>query len=386
MKTRFALVVFSGLGLACTKPATRGTDAPAALEAPPEASVNSAEEPVPRDFIVQTSLCQEATGIVLRLALDRLDSRWVYPTEHPVWLAMEPDLRALANHPAVDDGVTALQTNLSDPILRCAFAPDFPRIPQDLEPEVQAYLQHLAAFVDDADLRAVIRSQQAAFDEAVARVRRSLPPPEFIDTMEKFYGMRLAEYRVVPVVLGLTGLNVGPHRRTDAGIVAYYILAPSLLEGDEGPFYGFDSAGVFETTYHEFGHSFVAEALAGRDDEVQALEGLLPSIAEAMEPQGYREWPTALDEHLTRAGEIQIAKLLGNEDLAADLRRRYFCERGFLYLPELEDALDVYVADPEHETFRAFVPTLFSVLQRRMQTPVPVPSERYPKCSSGAHE
>jgi hypothetical protein len=97
-----------------------------------------------------------------------------------------------------------------------------------------------------------------------------------------------------------------------------------------------DEERLLELTTHEFGHSFVNPIIYGLSPEVlKQTESLFTPIKEDMKKQAYTTWSICLAEHFVRAGEIIIAKRMGNMRGAEELKTHYITNRKFIYLPEI---------------------------------------------------
>ena len=92
---------------------------------------------------------------------------------------------------------------------------------------------------------------------------------------------------------------------------------------------------------HEFGHSFVNPVIDQVGDSViNKKDFLFEPIQQEMSDQGYTTWKIALYEHFVRAGEIFIARQLGDQNTADKLSKDYIQNRHFIYLNQIIASLE----------------------------------------------
>ncbi len=241
--------------------------------------------------------------------------------------------------------------------------------PDEGRSRVNRFLAALNEFYRDADVASFLARHQGLYEEVVREVRENLPPPEFIPAMEAFYGEKKATFRLVPSPLMYRGVGFGPRVYLPEGMVILNVFGP-LLETEALATTGFgfdDPDGIQELSTHEFGHSFINPIVEDPDlqSSVAGLEYLLAPIRETMAGLGYRSWDVVLKEHLVRLGEIRIALAMGDAERAARLRSYHVHDRGFTYLPILEEAVGAFEEDRESfPTFREFLPFLLGEMAR----------------------
>ena len=124
-------------------------------------------------------------------------------------------------------------------------------------------------------------------------------------------------------------------------------LAQQNLRSISRPDLGFDDEKrLRELSTHEFGHSFVNSVVDKMPQElIEKTSGLFEPIESAMADQGYPAWRYSLNEHFVRAGEVLIARSLGNTADAAQMQAHYIEDRKFIYLPVIIKWLERYEAD-----------------------------------------
>jgi hypothetical protein len=71
------------------------------------------------------------------------------------------------------------------------------------------------------------------------------------------------------------------------------------------------------------------------EDLITQTEKLFEPIRNDMTRQNYTQWKHCVYEHFVRAGEVLIARKLGNTKDAEELQKYYIEDRKFIYLPVL---------------------------------------------------
>ena len=226
-----------------------------------------------------------------------------------------------------------------------------------------AYMRLVGRFYQQAHFARFQRRYRAVYTLAVAEVRRNLPPPTFIPTMERYYGAHQAGYVLIvnPFFKSEWGMawQVGGPRGTQATQIAAPFGEQVWRRGRLRTA-GFDNAeAVRNLSVHEFGHTFVnpltaqppfAAAIAAQ----HALFRPIPGQAQ------YSDWATSFNEHLVRAGEVRLALALGQPAVSQRLRTAY---AAWMYLPFFEQQLQRYEANrQQYPTLASFLPELIRAL------------------------
>jgi hypothetical protein len=112
----------------------------------------------------------------------------------------------------------------------------------------------------------------------------------------------------------------------------------------EHPNMGFENQEhIKELSTHEFGHSFVNPVIDDLDQNlISDSKMLFEPIIQQMSDQGYTTWKICLYEHFVRAGEICIAKLMGNIEQSENIEKKYIGDRSFIYLPQILEEFQEY--------------------------------------------
>jgi len=170
---------------------------------------------------------------------------------------------------------------------------------------------------------------------------------DVVTTMESYFGEARKAYVLVPT----------PMERPGGGSM------DSMGDHDGSILACFDSTvnqeWVLYLLYHEVGHSFVNPLAERYDALVRRYEGLYAPLKQAMRPWGYVNWATTLNEHVLRAQNCRLRRILLG-DAAAEAQLDAEKGQGFRYIRALETKL------AEYEAQRALYPALadfYPVLQ-----------------------
>ncbi|MBJ6109090.1 DUF4932 domain-containing protein [Hymenobacter sp. BT523] len=226
-----------------------------------------------------------------------------------------------------------------------------------------AYMQLLGKFYQESGFKRFQQQYRGVYSLAVAQVRRNLPAPDFIPTMEAYYGAHKVAYRIIVNPFFKSQWGMAWQVAGTKGSTAVQIAAPSgeqTLEHGQVLNAGFDDAEwVRNLSVHEFGHTFV--------NPLTVLPAFAPGIAAQQalfrpipQQEQYRDWPTSFNEHVVRAGEVRIALALGRPEVSAKLRADY---AAWMYLPFFEAQLQRYEADRRrYPTLESFLPEIIRAL------------------------
>lgn len=228
-----------------------------------------------------------------------------------------------------------------DPDVLLAFSPDKNR--QYAEKIAASFLDELNNFYHEVRFEKYLADNQHLYRRMIADVRKNLPPAGFVPMMESFYQTQFHRYTLVPSLNIPTSMGFGKMHRSARAI--YNVFGPfsfqNLSPNSFDP--GFDHPGKVENlSVHEFGHSFVNPAIDQLPPELlHNTEHFFTPIKELMTQQGYPSWTIALYEHFVRAGEVIIARKLGNHTRAEEILHDHK-NKHYLYLPQIVAILENY--------------------------------------------
>ena len=239
------------------------------------------------------------------------------------------------------------------------------RLSEDLSEARQLVLEFIEALSDfyiHADLAGFFDENRAYYASVIREVRSNLPGRDFVKTMEDFYGKQNDAYTLVPSPTIWHTMGFGPRLRGEHGFEVFNIFGPVVVTKDPEVFgFGYNHReAIEELSVHEFGHSFVnplSETPEMRE-KIAGFSYLYMPVKSRMERQGYTDWQTCATEHLVRLGEIRIAYAMGDSARAERIREDYL-QRGFIYLPYLEEGILEYEENRDvYPMFADFLPAL----------------------------
>jgi hypothetical protein len=181
-------------------------------------------------------------------------------------------------------------------------------------------------------------------------VRAGWAGENVIATMENYFGEKHTSFVLVPT----------PMERPGGGTMD--------LIGDNNNyiFANFDCTvdkdWILYLIYHEAGHSFVNPLAEKHSDLVRQYDELYAPLKEVMRPWGYVNWTVTLNEHVLRAQNCRLRRLLlGDGAAEAQLNREE--SQGFQYIRALEAKLAEYEAQREnYPALFDFYPVLMTAL------------------------
>ncbi len=213
----------------------------------------------------------------------------------------------------------------------------------EAERKAGEFLKGMNRFYHEINFADYLKDNQKFHDRMKADVSSNLPPAGFIWTMESFYGQRFNDYCLVPSLNIPTSMGFG--KTHQATRTVYNVFGPfSFQSFDEANLdLGFNSVDkIRNLSVHEFGHSFVNACIDRVPVElIKQTEPLYSPLAEVMKKQSYTSWNACLYEHFVRAGEVIIARKLGN-NAGAERKLAEDLQKGFAYLPQIVRELESF--------------------------------------------
>ena len=211
---------------------------------------------------------------------------------------------------------------------------------------IDRFIAALNDFYRDADVETFFEKHRAVYDGVLDEVRKNLPPKDFAETMESYYGEEKAGFMLIPSPLMYDGFGFGHQVETKEGMRVLNVFGPKVrIETMTDSVFGFDDAeGIERVSVHEFGHSFVNPLVDLPENRkiVDSYVHLFEPVRGAMSRSGYRTWEVTVKELIVRLGEVRIALAMGDEERANRIRDYQINERKFIYLPILEESIRVY--------------------------------------------
>lgn len=232
---------------------------------------------------------------------------------------------------------------------------------------INEFIKAFSDFYTQAGVEAFLSKHQSYYQQAIDDVNKNLPPSNFINAMEKYYGKENQAYILNPSPVFYPNFGQGPRIATKDGQIIFNVFGPLNESTGNNKDFSFDFDNHEEIRYksmHEFGHSFINPITEQTDnfEIINKYSYLFKPIEHFMSEQGYRDWRTCLTEHLVRLGEIRIAASMNDTLTAMNLRKMYIGSRKFIYLPFLEKKILEYENNRrKYITFEDFFPELMKV-------------------------
>lgn len=209
------------------------------------------------------------------------------------------------------------------------------------------FLDGLNSFYEEINFKQYIIDTKEFYTSAVKQVKKNLPGNNFVPVIESFYRKSFQKYILVPSLTIPKGMGFGLNFTKNGKTTLFNVFGAFELQAFHDPKsldLGFgNQQRLRELSIHEFGHSFVNPVIDSiPQDLVATTERLFEPIKPAMEKQGYNTWKASLYEHFVRAGEVVIAKRMGDLPGSKKLYKNYVDDRQFTYLPEIIEELENY--------------------------------------------
>ena len=215
---------------------------------------------------------------------------------------------------------------------------------------VLSFIEALNQFYRDVNFDKYFIQKDHLYKQAITEIKSKLPGGKFLKAMEKFYRGHFDAYTLLPSLTTPSGMAFAIRFEQKGSIEIINAFGPFALQQFDGKSrinMGFaNEKHLRELSTHEFGHSFTNPVLDKLPRNlIRETAILFDTIKTAMEDQGYNNWQTCLYEHFVRAGEVVIARILGNHKDAEQLQSDYITNRKFIYLPVIIKELEKYYKD-----------------------------------------
>jgi len=206
------------------------------------------------------------------------------------------------------------------------------------------FVNAMNAFYNEINFDNYLLKYKPYYDEMILEVTENLPKEDFITEMEHFYRLQMPGYNLYPsLAMGFSqGFAVG--NDTMIGNVFGSFNPPGEINNTSHLDLGFKNSTSLRTlSVHEFGHSFVNPAVDNADEaNLKATAILFEPIRDRMSAQGYDQWKICLYEHFVRAGEVIIARHIGDDGKAKEILDDAVTNRYFIYLPQIVEQLEYW--------------------------------------------
>ena len=192
----------------------------------------------------------------------------------------------------------------------------------------------------------------------IEEVENNLPNESFITEMEHLYDKEANAYFLNASLTMPFSQGYGISREDKIGYVFGSLSLPTDLEDLNNLSLGYaNSKQLRNLSVHEFGHSFVNPVIDNiQDSIISKKDFLFEPLKKEMSDQAYSSWKIALYEHFVRAGEIFIARQLGDQNTADKLSKDYIENRHFIYLNPIVASLENWYNNEYFDkTYQEFV-------------------------------
>ena len=225
------------------------------------------------------------------------------------------------------------------------FSPD--KRVEEARERASILIEHMNMFYKEVDFDSYLSESKVLYEHAQSQISRTLPPNSFVPAMEAFYQQQFDQYILMPSLTIPTGMGFGVRDTRGGKIKIFNVFGPlsqQYFKDTLSPDMGFgEEKRLRELSTHEFGHSFVElPTNTNRKGLIKGSSKLYEPVSNAMASQGYINWDICLEEHFVRAGEVLIARNLGNLEEARQLQEHYIRDRKFIYLPLILEELEKY--------------------------------------------
>ena len=196
------------------------------------------------------------------------------------------------------------------------------------------------------------------YNNMIEEVETNLPNEAFIAEMEHLYGKEAHAYFLNASLTMPFSQGYAISREDNIGYVFGALSLPTELEDLNNLSLGYaNSKQLRNLSVHEFGHSFVNPVIDNiQDSIISKKDFLFEPLKKEMSDQAYSSWKIALYEHFVRAGEIFIARQLGDQNTADKLSKDYIENRHFIYLNPIVASLENWYNNEYFDkTYQEFV-------------------------------
>lgn len=206
------------------------------------------------------------------------------------------------------------------------------------------FVSALNSFHNEIKFDSFLNKYKVYYDTMINEVKQNMPRENFIVEMEHFFKKEINNYILYPSLTMAFGQAFGVGSNNTIGNIFASFEAPKEINNTSKLKLGFNNnASLRNICVHEFGHSFINQAVNKVDDNIiKSKEYLFKPIKNKMTEQGYNQWKISLYEHFVRANEVIIAKLLGNKNEADKILKDNVKDRSFTYLPQIIEKLEFW--------------------------------------------
>ncbi|MBS1655567.1 MAG: DUF4932 domain-containing protein, partial [Bacteroidetes bacterium] len=227
------------------------------------------------------------------------------------------------------------------------------------------FLRLLNSFYKEIKFKKYLKANNGYYTRIISQVNENLPQSNLISFLEGYYQKKFAHYYFVPSLNQFPGTGFGQLQKSTNSIFDVFGALKVQNFKSNPVVLGYDSPEkILGLAVHEFGHSFVDPAIDKIPESIiKNTEYLYEPIKDSMSSKGYISWNICLHEHFVKAGEIIIARKMGQNDRAEKIMEENVRE-GFRYLPQITSRLTYYSGHKsEYKSYDEFVETVVKELR-----------------------
>ena len=182
------------------------------------------------------------------------------------------------------------------------------------------------------------------YDIITAPVVKKLMEQDIISILERHYGETNFSYNIVLTPLLHDG-GFGASVNSQKGREIYGIIGPKH-DSKQIPDFNIDEILQYYVL-HEFSHAFCNPIIHKYFPQLEKDSCLIRPIFDEQNKQGYGgDWETCLYEHLVRANEVVLCKIVLGQQEADKIYKKYYEDRKWIYLKGLVPIIEtVYLTD-----------------------------------------
>lgn len=223
------------------------------------------------------------------------------------------------------------------------------------------YITLLNDFYKKSDFNLFFNNHKKYYEVAETNFKENVLAGIKFEWYEKFYGEKPSEKFNVIISIANGPSNYGPHIKTNDGKEELFAIIGSWQPDSLG--FPTFSRGFRDVVIHEFNHSFcnrlVSENLSKLIPKAKIFNDL---VIDKMHAMAYGYVNTYLCELLVRACMIRYGVYNLGSNGSVDIWVAQERDNGFLWIPELNNALTVYENNRDkYPSLRSFMPEIVKV-------------------------
>ncbi len=218
------------------------------------------------------------------------------------------------------------------------------------------YLEYAGAFAIDADVQGFLRSHAEAYRAAVTELEQALGDMDWLDSMERYFGVNHRTYMCAASLLMPAGFTFGHSINAPEGAMAFYVTGHYIEPDGRMTFASTQQAAA--SAEREFIRAFLKPIMSRGALASQPFSAAFERGRDTYEAMGYRRPADFLEDQLTQVVQTRLMSRRG-EGAAAAALSRYDEESGFTFTRQLAATLEDYeLHRTDFPSFESFYPRL----------------------------